>query len=54
MKIFDYTHKELVEMCVQSNLIDRPVILRKGRGWIVYDKLWRKRDLWEMLRGLEE
>jgi|14_taG_2_1085336.scaffolds.fasta_scaffold147250_3 hypothetical protein len=54
MNWFEVTHSELVDMCVKAGLIDRPVILKKERGCIVVNKLWRKRELIQMLEELEE
>jgi len=43
------THEELIDMCVERGLITRPKVIREGYGWKELDKLWRKRELLDML-----
>jgi len=55
--IYDYisiTHEELIDMCVERGLITRPKVIREGCGWTYVDKLWRKRELLDMLLEAEE
>jgi len=55
--IYDYisiTHQELIDMCVERSLITRPKVIREGYGWKELDKLWRKRELLDMLLEAEE
>lgn len=51
------TQKELIDECVEKGLIQRPKILRietyKNGAVKTYDKLWRKRELIEMLEANE-
>jgi hypothetical protein len=50
-KYNEISHAELIDQCVERGLIARPVVIRKGRGWRIFDKLWRKWELVEMLEG---
>ena len=51
------THKELIDECVEKKLIERPKLLHietfKNGSFRTYDKLWRKRELIEMLGANE-
>ena len=50
-KYIEISHAELIDECVKRGLIARPVVVKKGRGWRIVDKLWRKWELVEMLEG---